>query len=823
MLAQNAAPAAEERARLLAESTAALFAACESPTAERGDLEHAFAAAWALAREYGSADDVMTVGWTYGWRELQDGRAERAQQVFGDLENAPQLSTEQRVYVRSAVAEARLRNGDVEGALALADAAWGELDPQWPSASNSRAELQLVRGAAHLALGLIDRAFGDFDAAAREPACEGDVDLRARVALARCNILLAIEGYDAIAAILTEGFLDVLRDEAPDTYVAALVRLATAESERARNQGSNGDAALALLERADAAVTAGFPIEPHDRVHADLVHVDLALRPGELELASTLLARLEHAALDDAALSARRAALRASLSLARADDRPALLRCSDDLQLEIERFSEHWKRTALRKGGRGFLHWGTQRLLFSEWLRVQLALDPTRAGVERALEPVLRAHGLATLAREAGWSASLAQILEVLAAPDRGVLIYLPAMDRSHVFCIDAADVTLHTLASGDRLDRIAQALELAWARPPDREPQAREQRRRALEGAARAGFAEFLPPSVWSRVERWSTCVVVGSDLTSAPAFECLLRPDGQWLGLTHGLVYLDSTALGLGLAARASVTSGPVDRELVVLGAPTHSPAVRAQFPSLAPIEWSARDERALTSGFDERRSVALWRGDATLDALRSALSGPSRVLALFAHGVYGATECAGSARPASLLLAPGARDDGVVCCDSVEQLALPPLVELLSCGAARGPLRKGDGSAAHLVGACFEGGAHTVLASRVNVGTDATLELARRFHHYLRAEGRAPAAALLQARRELAAAAETSDPWCWAPLALYGAGWTPIFEASSAQSDTASRTNARTLAAALAAASVVVVFVWRRRVRANRRQLT
>ena len=124
------------------------------------------------------------------------------------------------------------------------------------------------------------------------------------------------------------------------------------------------------------------------------------------------------------------------------------------------------------------------------------------------------------------------------------------------------------------------------------------------------------------------------------------------------------------------------------------------------------------------------------------------------MIAHGVHdGSRE-----RPAGLVLASAAGGEGaaeatgaVAWCEDLERSTIAPCVVLASCGAARGPLRRGDDGIAGLAGALHAGGARAVVLSRSDVEYRATLRLVAAFLARV-ADGAAPAEALRAARAEL-----------------------------------------------------------------------
>ena len=155
----------------------------------------------------------------------------------------------------------------------------------------------------------------------------------------------------------------------------------------------------------------------------------------------------------------------------------------------------------------------------------------------------------------------------------------------------------------------------------------------------------------------------------------------------------------------------------------------------------------------------------GRAATEALR--LGSQADLLAILGHGRYDLLR----ARPASVELA-----DGFLGCEELERLDLPPVLCLLSCGAARGPRVVGDAGTAHLGGAALVGGAEAVLLADTDVEVEPTLALFEAFLGGLRA-GEAPDEALRQARLAIAECdPRWSDPFYSSGLRLFGWGGSP-----------------------------------------------
>jgi hypothetical protein len=163
--------------------------------------------------------------------------------------------------------------------------------------------------------------------------------------------------------------------------------------------------------------------------------------------------------------------------------------------------------------------------------------------------------------------------------------------------------------------------------------------------------------------------------------------------------------------------------------------------------------------------------------------------RVLVLFAHGatrrvdrtVEDGTEDSENLieRPATLVLSPSDGHDGLLGPDEVEQIAWPGLVVLSACGAAVGPARYGDDGIQHLGGVFIRGGAKVVLLTRADLEVASTAALTAAFLENLVQRSLAPARALQEARRSVAATANWEHPFYHSMLQVVGDGHHPVFE--------------------------------------------
>lgn len=710
---------------------------------------------------------------------------------------------------------------DVVSALDERDRAWELLDDiellaascAEPVRTTLLGDIAYSRGQLALSFGLIERARREVEHVRAHALVLGPENLlTARWPLLAADVALAAEDDALVIELLGEAWFERAAGADLALCGAGRVRRGLALSELARASGQRPDAAVAELERA----LATSDLSADHACSARLALADLALRNGDRAASVEHLSAVRAQPGFDIERRVRLAALDVEFALLFAASASELRALRDGLGRALDEFSAHWRAITLRPGGLGFLHWGTQRQAFSQWTRVELALDPL-GGARSALARLIDAQSLGTLARRLDAQASFEQARSALTAAGAGVLVYLPAMDRSHVFALDADDVLHAELESRDNLVRLAEDLDAAWTTPPDDSAE----RRATWLAAGRSAADAFLPASIRERVARWTSCTIVGADQCGNPSFECFVLDDGRTLGLELALAYLPGIPLGVRIAERAAARApAATGSELVCIAAPAHSASALRTFPRAAQLRLTDDERGALREPFESERVVLLEGPVATRAALAEPSLRAARVLAVLAHGVFDTS----SDRPTALILAPTGDDDsGLLTCEQVEQLALPPLVELFACVASRGPARRGDDAAAHFVGACIVAGADCVLASRTELPRASIAELARTLHAGLRARGESPAEALRRARAYVAAQPETADPWYWAGISAHGLATQPLFEprgGAAVSSESANRSSRALWIAAAAACAIVLGYAAWHRARSRRR---
>lgn len=701
-----------------------------------------------------------------------------------------------------------------EAALELADAALARLD----ATSGHSAWCHLARAIAQRLDSRPRDALAELDAASAAPALHGDLR-DALVAAERAAVYLELGlpdlalahvrdqresatcTRDAIAlagAELMELRLELASGRPTGVAARALARAAELaapdptcslllnriERRRARTQFELV-AAVALIAQVDEQPghasdarellrgvwrETSAPVPAIERCETALQWSALALRRGELESAETNLDEARkllapRLALGRQSLHSVRLEASSALVLARrAQDadatrrptREALEAARERLARGWEWFLERWRDTPALETGVAFLQQDVRRTVLGASFEIDLALDGPRAGARRAFETLLGAQALGTLARRRECApATLAHVQQWLAEPAQGLLVFVPAAERSHLFLVDARDIE-HVDLAGEATLRVAQR---ALAREVLVRPARADQ---AWETAARGLSSLLLPPAARARIASWSRASIVGADLLGFVPFEILPLDDGarpRRFGEHVALAYVPSLPLVLQLAHAPRTRS---KLELAVLAAPSTTLA------DVDAIRWSADDELDFTEPFGRAATRIESGARARLSSL--AGSAPRRWIVL-AHGVADAAR----ARPAGIALASErAGLDGCVFSAELERFwsreGPPQLAFLAACGAARAPTRRGDDAANHLGGTLLAAGVRAVLLSPADLDIESTRVLVR---EYLRSDaaGAPPSRALMDARARVAADARFAHPYFHALLQATG----------------------------------------------------
>ena len=444
-----------------------------------------------------------------------------------------------------------------------------------------------------------------------------------------------------------------------------------------------------------------------------------------------------------------------------------------DTQRGFDGLLEQWATTGIRAGGIGFFGETNRREITSALIRLELAIDPEN-GPELAFAELLRAEALGSVARREGLSAAtLNEVRAELLDDQRGVLFYVPARDRSHLFAFDRHTMLHRELAADHVVERVVASLQSLLSRLPGTDARARETHARALEGTATAVAAALLPDDVRALMSRWDGVTVLGLDLFGAPPFECLpLGEDGELLGQILAVDRAPSLAVGLDLVRRAQGVR--VGRAMTLVA--NLAPSAQALSLGAGVVGAVTLDEgllEPLTAPFESVR--VLINEAARRGVLDDVDPQSTAVLHVLVHGVHdGALE-----RGALLAFAPdGEHDSGLVSCEDIEKLPrMAPLVILSSCGSGRGPRRVGDDSLTHLGGAFLSVGARAVILAPNAVELGTTLELMTLVHEEV-VGGASPASALRRARTELVAGRDPLEVFHLAQFTVVGLGHEPVF---------------------------------------------
>jgi tetratricopeptide (TPR) repeat protein len=431
----------------------------------------------------------------------------------------------------------------------------------------------------------------------------------------------------------------------------------------------------------------------------------------------------------------------------------------------------------LRPEGVSFLvRWNQIEIVVTQAF-LELAVDPSEEGRERAFAVILRAQQLGTFGRTVGApAASLRELRDELLSSDTGLIAYLPGETRSCVAIVDRGGVQIVELARHRDLMATVRAFQSECMRPPesDSTPAAAEERTQRWRSTGSAVREKLFPPDVMAAVERWKGFYVCGMDsLLESPPLEGLPWIRGQALGVEKAIGYLPSVHVGVWLARRERGARSSSDPSLVVVAAPRQSTHLGDTADNLPPLEISDAALDKVTTPFPDGDSRRFTGENATVENLCGACSRSVDVLELFAHGVHDFAR----ARPSGIALTPSGSNDGRIWCEEIESgIQSPPLVALFACGSAISSIRKGDDTAAQLGNSFLRSGAETVLLCRTDVAYGAMLELAAAFNAALARDHVSPAEALRRARGELARSERWKDPFFYAHVSAVGLALAP-----------------------------------------------
>ncbi len=441
---------------------------------------------------------------------------------------------------------------------------------------------------------------------------------------------------------------------------------------------------------------------------------------------------------------------------------------------DYERLSVWLAARPIEEAGSAIGYYDRETAVFGALLEALPALDG-EAGLARAVESIARMQTLSRLNRriEAS-SCSIEDVRQaILVDEEHGILMLQHAPVQTggaRILAIDRDGIVAASIGSIDVWRAWTQRLvePLRSTSPLGAEWSA----------LSKAFLEELLPGPIRETFDRWTKVTVVGFEGELWFPFECL-DLDGSWLGTVKAVDHLASLPLGVRLKRRDESLPPRDASDLLLLAAPTHSPAARAEFPDLEPLRLSDEQIRSMTSGFPQE-AAAVLRGDAaSLDELRVRTE-PVSVLQVLAHGVPASDS---DPAPGILLASGDPASTGVLRTADVPTIPAG-IVTLLSCGTGQGAPRVMEGGLNNLAGECLLNGARSVVFSHepllaaptVKLMAVATDELAR---------GTSPAEAMRRARAALADAGIT-DPRLHSTLRVWGVGHRPVVLPRNAPSE-------------------------------------
>ena len=436
----------------------------------------------------------------------------------------------------------------------------------------------------------------------------------------------------------------------------------------------------------------------------DLTHV--ALARGALDEAGAELSRAERLVQewrqeDPGSLpyaAAEVPALAVRLAVARGDSREALLALRDPLQRAFEAMIERWANEERARAGSGLLTYRGRRAVVGAWLRLHLALHEPHAAVEAALPLLLRAQAQSTLARHLRVEApSVNELRMRLLADRRGLLLYLPDDDSSHLLAIDRGGTDYARLPSLGEISALAKAYRghVADARGRLEDPAARASavaRERELAGALAKGL---LPNSIVRRVSRWSSAWVVGLENYGSVPLEWLPLGEQPFFGLACPLAHLPSLPVGIHLLDKTSERLPQLD--LLLLGGVPFD--ARIEKPEL-PLDDATRDH--LSKAYAPERVGVLVKERATKEAMAAELGRGVAVLQVLVHTLH-----SDPAEVGLLFAAEHGTKTEVLWRDQVADFVAPEVALLLACGTGEGRTRRGDAGSTDFGGAWIGAG--------------------------------------------------------------------------------------------------------------------
>ena len=615
-------------------------------------------------------------------------------------------------------------------------------------------------------LGNLDLANPHLQRERQYSAKSNDPRLIARAVLRRMDWRMLREDFEGVDRIWSK--------VEPGAYPAdqlALMRMTVgvARAKRSRDDINAVDGALTIL---------GEVLESPDLSMIDRVTVGLSIteahwRGGDISAADDTLSLVEgwmtdadwspadisptqHCALEQ---------LRSQLAMAR-DDPDELVEQVERTETAYERMLADFARLPLQHGGVGFLHLSQRRSVLSTLIELRRRVDPD-AAPQAGLRDLVRTHLVGTWSRSAMEAEpDFDRMLGQLAVESRGALVYLPSVDRTHLFLVDSDGVSLGPpLPSRDALRDVFRPLLTSLRRswPKNRADATRHGK--ALLTHSRQAADALLPDLARRKLSEWESVTVIGSAMLDNLPFEALTLDEDRQLGQAIAIDQVSSLPLYVDRQAAAKVRAGlsaEHDLALLVELDPSGVSSSFKRSSKLVAIPFDRSDAEPLTSPFrDARTHLLLDAGPVTLKSHWDALA-DARIVHILAHGGYD------SEKGAALLF-----DGGAIHASEIgDYLAPSGLVILSACGAAREQTRIGEDLPNHLGGALLRAGATCVVLSSVDIEYRSTMELMVHFHRGL-AKGLSTAEAMRHARAKRAEEHGLSAAFHDALFQVLGAG--------------------------------------------------
>lgn len=472
-------------------------------------------------------------------------------------------------------------------------------------------------------------------------------------------------------------------------------------------------------------------------------------RVGADDAARERLARADLAlpeAANDCTPRIRRTSLALALAARRPQQRGELERTLDEFRPRWDALLSSWRDVPRPAGGIGWLHSASSLELVCDLANALRALHGPQRGAELAIDELLRAQSVGSLARQLDARAGdLAALRATLLDDERhGLLLLVLAPARSMAFALDRGSLTLHELPGRLRLRELVAPL-LAPG---------------SSEAEARAAWSAFFPGELAPWVSQRPRLTIVGAEQLGAIPFELFLAPSGVRLGLSHALDLLPSGPVGLWLHEHRAV---PEHRGAALLAVDEPLAALRERFPEVVELNADRESLEDLLApwGSDAQARIGGGIGLEQYDELVAC--GPF-VVQWITHGVFDAQRDPASGLALEL-------EPGVAWAADFAGRPAPPVVLLSCCAGARAQMRRGDDGVQQLSSAFYLGGARAVVATAGSTRLSHSTAFSRALHREL-AAGESVAQAARLARAELAERGDL-DPLAWGAWQVTGLG--------------------------------------------------